>query len=132
MGAKVLVVDDDPAIRRVLLQTLELEGYEVDQAADGEEALTHIAVSFPDLVILDVMMPKLDGFGVVERLRGDPQTSKLPVILLTARSSTEDQWEGWQRGVDYYMTKPFDVEELLRFMEYVFNGGHDSELPAEG
>ena len=131
MGRSVLIVDDDPAIRKVLSTTLELEGYDVQIAVDGEEALVRIGELVPDLMILDVMMPKLNGFDVLERLRAEEVTSKIPVILLTARSSQEDQWEGWRRGVDYYMTKPFDVEDLIRFIEYVFSGEADSQMPTD-
>lgn len=123
MARSVLVVDDDPAIRKVLTTTLELEGYEIDVAVDGEEALARLEHKLPDLMILDIMMPRVNGLDVLEKLRGQKETSDLPVILLTAKSSQEDQWEGWRRGVDYYMTKPFDVEDLLRFIEFVFSGG---------
>jgi DNA-binding response OmpR family regulator len=119
LNRRVLVVDDDPSVRKLLNQTLELEGYEVSTAADGEEALEELPAAQPDVVVLDVMMPKLNGLDVLDRIRRNPETSTLPVILLTAKSSKEDVWEGWQRGVDYYMTKPFDIEELLRFIEYV-------------
>ncbi|MBW3589061.1 MAG: response regulator [Actinobacteria bacterium] len=121
MNKRVLVVDDDQSIQRVLVQTLELEGYEVATASDGVEALETLAGQLPDVVILDVMMPKLDGLDVLKRMRADERTQTVPVILLTARSSQEDIWEGWQSGVDYYMTKPFDVEELLRFLSHVLN-----------
>jgi DNA-binding response OmpR family regulator len=122
MGSRVLVVDDDPAIRRILSQTLELEDYEVTGAADGEEALEMISGEMPDVVILDVMMPRMHGFDVLRQIRHNPETADLPVILLTAKSSAEDTWEGWREGVDYYMTKPFDVEELIRFLSYVLSG----------
>lgn len=122
MGSRVLVVDDDPAIRRILSQTLELEDYEVTGAADGEEALEMISGEMPDVVILDVMMPRMHGFDVLRQIRHNPETRDLPVILLTAKSSAEDTWEGWREGVDYYMTKPFDVEELIRFLSYVLSG----------
>lgn len=129
-GKNILVVDDDPAIRKVLAQNLSLEGYEVTTVSDGEEALETVAAAVPDLVILDVMMPRLDGYGVLEKLRAESDTEDLPVILLTAKSSADDVWEGWQRGADYYMTKPFDIEELLRFMDYIFGGGEGT--PPEG
>ena len=116
---RILVADDDPAIQKVLFQTFRLEGYEVATASDGEEALTELEGELPDVVVLDVMMPKLDGFDVLKRIRADPRTKALPVILLTARSSQDDIWQGWQSGVDYYMTKPFDVEDLLKFLEHV-------------
>lgn len=121
MTKRVLVADDDPAIQKVLFQTLNLEGYEVATASNGEEALTELEGDLPDVVVLDVMMPKLDGFDVLKRIRGNPRTEGLPVILLSARSSQEDIWQGWQSGVDYYMTKPFDVEDLLKFIEHVLN-----------
>lgn len=129
MTRNILVVDDDPAIQKVLKQALQMEGYEVTTADDGEEALTALEARVPDVVVLDVMMPKVDGFEVLQRIREGDQTSNLPVILLTAKSATEDVWEGWRRGVDYYMTKPFDVEELLTFIEYVFKGGHQEPPP---
>ncbi|MGH2813496.1 MAG: response regulator [Actinomycetota bacterium] len=128
MSARILIVDDDPAIRRLLNHSLELEGYLVATASDGEEALDQLPVVDPDVVVLDIMMPRMNGLDVLERIRRDPDTADLPVILLTAKSAKEDVWEGWQRGVDYYMTKPFDVEELLRFIEYVLSGG-DREAP---
>lgn len=120
-GRTLLVVDDDPAIRLILVQNLKLEGYEVKEAIDGGEALDLIAAEPPDLIILDVMLPVLDGFEVLERLRSKPATAELPVIMLTALSSTEEIWAGWNKGVDYYMTKPFDIEEIIRFIDYIFN-----------
>ena len=127
MNKRVLVVDDDQSIQRVLVQTLQLEGYEVATASDGVEALETLEGQLPDVVILDVMMPKLDGLDVLKRMRSDERTQTVPVILLTARSSQEDIWEGWQSGVDYYMTKPFDVEELLRFLSHVLNPPADPD-----
>lgn len=131
MARNVLVVDDDPAVRRVLVQALQLEGYKVSTADDGEQALAVLEANHPDLVVLDVMMPKISGFEVLQRIRDTDSTSNLPVILLTAKSATEDVWEGWRRGVDYYMTKPFDVEELLTFIEYVFRGEAQEPPPVK-
>ena len=128
MTKKILVADDDPAIQKVLFQTFKLEGYEVATASDGEEALTELEGELPDVVVLDVMMPKLDGFDVLKRIRANPRTKALPVILLTARSSQEDVWQGWQSGVDYYMTKPFDVEDLLRFLAHVLTPRPQEDL----
>lgn len=125
---RVLVVDDDPAIRRILTLTLELEGYEIETASDGQEALRALGRALPDVVVLDVMMPKLNGFQVLQRMREEPRTADVPVIILTAKAGTEDVWEGWRRGVDYYMTKPFDVEELLRFMEHIFGKAEDQPV----
>lgn len=128
---EILVVDDDPAIRKVLAQAFELEDYQVRTAFDGVNALEEINKQLPDVVILDVMMPEMGGYEVLKRIRETPEAKHLPVIILTAKGSMEDQWEGWQQGIDYYMTKPFDVEELLRFLEYVFNqhGAGQTESP---
>jgi DNA-binding response OmpR family regulator len=131
MAHNILVVDDDPAVQKVLQQALQLEGYEVTTADDGEQALTALEARLPDIIVLDVMMPKVDGFEVLRRIRESDRTTNLPVILLTAKSATEDVWEGWRRGVDYYMTKPFDVEELLTFIKYVFEGGHQEPPVAD-
>jgi DNA-binding response OmpR family regulator len=116
MGRSILVADDDLVTQKILRLTLECAGYEVTAAADGEETLRALEQSVPDVVVLDVMMPKIDGFSVLRRIRDDPRTAEVPVVLLTARSGPEDLWRGWQEGVDYYLTKPFDSEELLRFM----------------
>jgi DNA-binding response OmpR family regulator len=121
-GPSVLVVDDDPAIQKVLRMNLELEGYEVEAVADGDEALRSLERGGHDIVVLDVMMPKVDGLEVLRRIRENPVTAETPVILLTARSNEQDVWDGWQLGVDYYMTKPFDVEELLRSMDRLLAG----------
>jgi DNA-binding response OmpR family regulator len=117
IAPSVLVVDDDPAILRVLRLNLELEGYDVDTACNGAEALEYLERGRHDIVVLDVMMPKVDGFEVLRRIRENPGIADIPVILLTARSTEQDVWDGWQQGVDYYMTKPFDVEELLRSID---------------
>ncbi|MEO7804626.1 MAG: response regulator, partial [Actinomycetota bacterium] len=88
-----------------------------------------VAASAPDLLVLDVTMPVMDGFQVVEELRSRPETAGLPVILLTALSSNEEIWAGWNKGVDYYMTKPFDIQELIRFIDYIFNEPNKNEPP---
>jgi DNA-binding response OmpR family regulator len=114
MGKRVLVVDDDRVIQQLLEVNLELEGYEVvATAADGREALDKIAELKPDLVILDIMMPKMDGLEVCRRLRADPALAKIPVILLSARAQDMDIREGLDIGAAAYLTKPFDPVELL-------------------
>jgi DNA-binding response OmpR family regulator len=114
MGRSVLVADDDPTIQRILRLNLELEGYSVTAARDGVEALESLARTRPDLVVLDVMMPRIDGLEVLRRIREHAATAGIPVILLTARSGAEDLWDGWRLGVDYYLTKPFDIDDLVR------------------
>lgn len=120
VGRTILVVDDDPDIRMVLRTNLEEEGYQVREAEGGAAALDAIAKEPPDLVILDVMMPEVDGYDVLSEIRSRPEFESLPVVLLTARRQESDVWEGWSSGADYYMTKPFKMNELVRFVEYVF------------
>jgi len=118
----ILVVDDDEDIRKVVSHNLEGEGYHVLTAAGGDEAMDIVKAEQPDLVILDIMMPVRDGYDVLAEIRASPETADLPVVLLTAKRAESDIWEGWSSGADYYMTKPFEVGELMRFVKYVF--GH--------
>ena len=110
---RVLVVDDSPAIRTLLTVNLELEGYDVRAAADGEEGLEVVAQWHPHVVTLDVVMPRLDGFGTLERLRADPATAELPVVMVTARAQAADRERGDALGVDAYLSKPFEPAELV-------------------
>jgi two-component system, OmpR family, response regulator MprA len=107
----VLIVDDDAGVRRMLARTLEAEGYRVSVAADGGSALVEIERAAPDLVLLDVTMPGLDGLGVTRRLRG--KGDALPVLLLTARDAVADRVAGLDSGADDYLVKPFATDELL-------------------
>lgn len=109
----VLVADDDPDILRFVEFNLKLEGFEVATAADGEKALAAAQELQPDLVILDVMMPKMDGFEVCERLRNDVRTKYMSIIMLTAKSLSADRVVGLTAGADDYIIKPFDPTELL-------------------
>ena len=109
----VLVVDDDPVIQKLLEVNFAMEGYQVETASDGEEALASIASQRPDVVVLDVMMPKVDGIEVVRRMKADATTATVPVLLLSARAQAKDVSEGLDAGADAYMTKPFDPVELL-------------------
>ncbi len=113
MSARILIVDDDEDIRAYLEVTLELAGFEVVQAEDGETGLQAAFERDPGLIVLDVMMPGLDGLEVLRRLRSDSRTSHLPVILLTAKAQAEDTVAGLEVGADDYVTKPFDAEVLL-------------------
>jgi DNA-binding response OmpR family regulator len=114
MGKRVLVVDDDRVIQQLLEVNLQLEGYDVvATAADGKEALEKIKQLKPDLVILDIMMPKMDGLEVCRRLRADDELARIPVILLSARAQDMDIREGLEIGASAYLTKPFDPVELL-------------------
>jgi two-component system alkaline phosphatase synthesis response regulator PhoP len=112
----VLAVDDERNICRLVEVNLQRAGYRVTTASDGVEALAAIGVERPDIVVLDVMMPKMDGFEVLKRLRMDPATAELPVIMLTAKAQDADIFRGWSSGVDGYLTKPFNPGELLAFV----------------
>ncbi len=109
----ILVVDDDADIRRFVEMNLRLEGYRVVTAADGAMALATVATEVPDLVLLDVMMPGVDGIEVTRRLRADSRTSTMPIIMLTAKSMTADRVLGLTAGADDYIIKPFDTLELV-------------------
>ncbi|MFY9586207.1 MAG: response regulator [Actinomycetota bacterium] len=113
MGEKILVADDDDAILRLVEINLNLDGYEVVTASDGEEALRLVHEHLPALVLLDVMMPKLDGYEVCERIRADGRTRHINVIMLTAKSLSADKIVGLTAGADDYVLKPFDPMELV-------------------
>ena len=108
---KILVVDDERAVRESLRRALTLEGYDVDMAEDGEQALETVRRAEPDALILDVLMPGIDGLEVSRRLRRGG--SKVPILMLTARDAVENRVEGLDAGADDYVTKPFALEELL-------------------
>jgi signal transduction histidine kinase/CheY-like chemotaxis protein len=110
-GKTVLVVDDDANIRTLLRQELEAEGYEVQEADNGEAAIAQVQAHVPNLIILDIQMPGIDGFQVAELLKSSPQTAHIPIIIL---SVFEDQERGYRLGVDRYFTKPMDVDQLLQ------------------
>jgi diguanylate cyclase (GGDEF)-like protein len=112
VSERVLVVDDDEDIRTVLRVTLELAGFSVTTAADGHDALELARAEPPDVVLLDVMMPRMDGLEVLTRLRADARTSHVPVLLVTARAQSQDAVDGLQKGADDYITKPFDPDEV--------------------
>lgn len=109
----ILVVEDNTSTRTLIHDTLELEGYQVLSLADGQAVFDALERMTPSLVILDVMMPRVDGFTVLSRLRSDEKTRYIPVLMLTALDDAEATWKGWTGGCDYYMNKPFDTEDLI-------------------
>jgi CheY-like chemotaxis protein len=111
----VLVVDDEEGIRVLCRVNLELAGYRVVEAADGEQALELAGAEHPDVIFLDVMMPSIDGWEVLDRLKRDPATAAIPVIMLTARTSETDQLRAWGEGVIDYLAKPFGPELLEEY-----------------
>jgi CheY-like chemotaxis protein len=113
MPARVMVVEDDDMIRQLITVNLEIEGFEVIGATDGQEALDRVKDVHPAVVTLDVMMPRLDGWETASRLRSDPETADIKLVLLSARAQQADLDRGEQIGVDAYLTKPFDPDELI-------------------
>jgi CheY-like chemotaxis protein len=128
MGQRhVLVVDDDPLILEVLQTVLDLEEFRVTTATDGASALERLAEARPDVVVCDVMMPGMDGLEVCRRIKADPATAAVPVVLLTARDRSEDRAEGEAAGCDAYLTKPFSPLHLIEVI-----GEVRARTPASG
>ncbi len=120
---KVLIVDDETHIIKIIAYKLRGAGYDVASAADGVEALELVRADRPDLILLDVMMPRMDGFQALEALKGDPATRDIPVFLLTVKSREVDRQRGWQLGCDDYITKPFSPHKLLERIEQALKRG---------
>lgn len=111
--ARILIAEDDADVRRLVAFALEGEEHEVTVAGDGREALRAMAESLPDLLLLDVMMPNLDGYGVLDHMASSGMKDHVRVMMVTAKGSERDAKRGLERGCDAYMTKPFDVMDLL-------------------
>lgn len=109
----VLVIEDEAPLRANLVRILSAEGYRVVTAADGDEGIAKVLEARPDLVICDILMPKLDGYGVLAALRARPETAGLPFIFLTASADKDDLARGLQSGANEYVTKPFKIADLL-------------------
>lgn len=111
--AKLLVIEDEAPLRANLVRILTAEGYRVVTAADGEEGLRRVREERPDLVICDILMPRVDGYGVLASLRSQPETAQLPFIFLTASADKDDFARGLQSGANDYVAKPFRIADLL-------------------
>src|SRR5438874_709890 len=120
---KILLVDDQPHILKLLQMELETEGHTVVTAGDGEEALAKFQAEPPDLVILDVIMPKRDGFEVLRAIKSNPETQHIPVIMLTVKAQDKDIFEGLKEGAELYLPKPFHPKELVSLVERVLDSG---------
>jgi DNA-binding response OmpR family regulator len=118
--ANILVVDDDASVRQLVVDVLETEGYDVRSADDGYAALHSVELAEPDCIVLDVMMPGLNGHDVLGLLRARSVNPSIPVVMLTAAADDEQAWQAWSTGVDYFLSKPFAPDELLRFLDYLF------------
>ena len=113
MSKRLLVVDDEPNLLRAVAACLKAENYEVGTARSGQEALMQLAESVPDLIISDIRMPGMDGYKLARQLRGSPRTALVPIVFLTAKDETADRIEGFRAGIDAYLTKPFEPDELI-------------------
>jgi len=118
-GKRILVTYDDPVILRLLQVNLELEGYDVLLAHHGEEAYELAVAETPDLVILDIMMPRMDGYETVEKLKATDTTKDIPIVFLSAKAQQSDIERGQEYGVADYLTKPFDPTELIEVVEHL-------------
>jgi len=119
---RVLVVDDDEVIRRLIAVNLQLEGFDVETAVDGQDCLDKVAEIDPDVITLDVMMPRLDGWETAVQLRKSPALAHIKVVLITARAQEDDKNRGSQVGADAYLTKPFDPNEMIRVVRELAAG----------
>ena len=124
---KILVVDDEDDILNSLELVLQEKGYEVLTAGGGQEALTQAQMAKPDLVLLDIMMPQMDGWEVLKLLRVDDETAKVPVAMLSARTDAQDRVQGLQEGAVDYIFKPFSLEDLLNKIESIFGQAEASQ-----
>ena len=126
VAARILVADDDPVIVRLLEVNFRLEGYQVETASHGEETIRKAREADPALILLDVMMPGVDGWEVCRRLKDDPATAGIPIVFLSARAQDEDRKRGLDLGVADYVTKPFDPGDLVALVARLI-ADHDDE-----
>ena len=117
MGKKIFIADDESGFVSTLRSRLEFEGFEVTTAPDGKSALEKIPGEKPDLILLDVMMPAMNGYQVCRELKENSATKEIPILMLTAKSQESDKFWGREAGADAYMTKPFDMDELINEIE---------------
>jgi len=130
----IMVVDDDPDLVTLIRAILEQKEFNVLCAYDGPQALAGLEKQKPDLILLDIMMPKMDGFEVLRRLKAAPETSSIPVILLSALNQLKDISTGYKMGADHYITKPFTIAHLMTVIDHLLSGDrrHSVECLYEG
>ena len=121
---QLLVVDDDPSLLLAVSETLRAEGYEVVTARRGSEAMVRVAESLPDLIISDIRKPGMDGYALARNLRSAPRTRLVPIVFLTAKDDLADRITGFRTGVDAYITKPFESEELIAIVKNILERVH--------
>ena len=120
MKRKILIVDDEEVVRKLLRLLLDKLGYEVREAADGEQAIEELSKDVFDLLICDILMPKKDGWAVIKEAKSNSKSMNMPVILLTAKNGDSDVFKGYDLGANYYMTKPFNKAQLLYGLQLMF------------
>ncbi|CAN5145701.1 response regulator transcription factor [soil metagenome] len=121
MRKRIMLVDDEPRLLNAVAADLRGEGYDVNTARSAREALIELAQTTPDLIISDVLMPVMDGFALAKRIRGNEATSLIPIIFLTAKTGSVDRIKGFRSGVDAYLTKPFEPDELLAVISAILS-----------
>jgi DNA-binding response OmpR family regulator len=121
MNKKVLVIDDEETIRKFIKIQLGKAGYEVEEAADGEQAMVQLNRDRFDVLICDIMMPRMSGWDLLKEVRSNPKTSEIPVIILTAKNEDDDMFKGYELGAAYYITKPFTKSQLLFGLNTIFD-----------
>lgn len=126
-GRKILVVDDEPNVIRSLTFVLEKEGFDVSSATNGEEAMLKIQQSKPELMFLDVMMPKKNGYEVCQEVKGDSGLSDIHIIMLTAKGQQADREKGLDAGADEFMTKPFSLKTVVDKVKEILGDGHETK-----
>jgi DNA-binding response OmpR family regulator len=131
MARKLLLVDDERDLVFYTKLFLEEKGYEVTEAYDGQQALEILEDFRPDLVLLDVTMPRLTGWDVLKQMQEDPETADIPVLMLTARSEDADKARGWELGVTWYQTKPFELDEIAMVIERILATVDDDDWGGE-
>ena len=114
---RVLLVEDDQAVGHMIAEVLRLEGYAITVVTQGRNALPTLRADAYDIVVLDVMLPGMDGIAILKAIREDPATAEIPVLILSAKTDDATTWEGWRAGCNYYMTKPFDPDELILILK---------------
>ncbi len=128
----ILVVDDNQDTRLIVTTILEGTGYGVQTADNGLEVFSRLEEQKPDLIILDIMMPRMDGLEVLERLKGTAETSSIPVILLTAKVQQEDMLRGYKLGADYYIPKPFTSDHLMNVTNFLLSKDKNTQTKPKG
>ncbi|MEM1169363.1 MAG: response regulator transcription factor [Cyanobacteria bacterium P01_H01_bin.35] len=132
MSGKILLVDDEPGLREAVQAYLEDSGFQVDVASNANEGWDILQSHLPDLVITDIMMPQVDGYQFLQKLREEPRFKALPVVFLTAKGMTTDRIQGYQAGCDAYLSKPFDPEELVAIVENLLERRTSAQTTNDG